>query len=888
MDMQEFIISLGEKFKNNPEELLSFLKMISDNRLAERETYLRMGGAGYELSAKGYPHLGLFLNKKALEYFIRVNDDQGKVGCYTMIGLVHYMMSDFQIANENFQNALDISIKLGSITDEIGCYLNMGPSYHGLGEFEKVIEYQTKVLEKIDYCENPEEKLGNLGKCYGNLAMAYQGLGKLSKSLDYQEKSLEIAQKIGDKQEEGANYIEMGETYRYLGNLNRALEAYQKSLEIAKDLRNKRLEASCYSNIGIVYRLLKQFNKALEYQQKALKIREEIKDNDGVAKSCLNLANVYGDLNNFPMAIEYFQRSAKFFKDVGSKSGLAHLYLSLGATYKDFGDTNKAMECYDIALKITQEIGDKVLESQLYHNIGNYHFQKSDYQKSLDFAKKSLYLISMIKEVLVQEVLSLSLLKTKIGTYDLGINSALMLYEKKQNQDYLKDSLEIIERTKSRELIKKLNVSKKEEPLLKEHYEKLRKFEDQIIILEKKINCSPNFDACRELNALYIEKVRIIDEIYVKSTDPSSLIPSVNINIVEQFWKSLNCYKNNCSVLEMYIQGNRILYFLFNKDEYRFFIQEITDELIKKANIYFEHERKFKFTGYIDIEEFYNLLDDLVNQLLPQKLKEELATLKFEDLFIIPHRWLHHIAWEGANIIDDTPLGIRYNLVRYYSLDLARSSLVLKKETNRSALIVSNPTLDLPGAAKEGNIVNKKFEGLKKEFISGEKARLSTIKELLPKVSIAHFSCHAEFDLKDPFKSQIYLSDQSIIAADISLMDLRYSPFIFLNACETGQAGGKTEERLEDVGDELMGFVRAFTMANASTIVVTQWKIRDDVAVEFAESFYDIAKANPIGETMRVGEALKLARSKTYEKYKDQSRDWASYVLYGNSFKRLW
>lgn len=886
MNEKKFLEELAETYKDNPQKLLSFLESllfskyiyIPDNRSAERQTYLGIGGFGYMLSNIGYPDLGLFLNRKALEYFIGVGDDLGEASCYTTIGLVYYHLGDYQTSIEYSYKALNIFKKIGSISGQIGCYLNLGSSYYGLGKYQKIIEYQTKILENIDYCENPEEKQSYLGKCYGNLAMAYQGLGDLSKSLEYQEKSLEIAKKIGDKQEVEANYIEIGETYRYLGNLNKALEAYQKSLEIAIDLYNKRGEASCYSNMGIVYRLLKQFNKSLEYHQKALKLREEIKDKNGLASSCLNLANVYGDLNNFPMAIEYYQKSLKLFEDIGSKSGLAHIYLSLGATYKDFGDTKKAMEYYDIALKSAHEIGDKVLESKVYHNIGNCHFENLDYQKSLECAKNSLNLIGIIKDALAQEVLSLNLLKTKIGTYDLGINSALRLYEKEQNEDYLKESLDIIERFKAKELVKRLNITRKEDPSLKENYEKLRKIEDLIAILEAKTKRSPNSETYRELNALYTEKIKIVDEIYIKGIDPSSLIPSMDLSIVELFWKRLKDYKDDCSVLEMYCQGNRILYFLFNKDESRLFVQELTDELIKNANDYFKLEGNFKFTGSINIEEFYSILDNLVNQLLPQKLMNELAKLKSKDLFIIPHKWLHQIAWEGAKIIDDIPLGIKYNLTRHYSLDLVRTSLSLKNETNRIALTVSNPTLNLPAAEREGDMVFNKLGGLK---LSREKARLSTIKEFLPKVSISHFSCDAEFDRKDPLKSKICLNDQSLIAADVTLVNLKYSPFIFLNACETGQAGRKTEERLEDIGDELIGFVRAFTMAGASTMVVTHWKIRDDVAEKFAENFYDAIGTYPVGE------ALRIARLNTFDKYKNQNRDWASYALYGNPFRRL-
>ena len=135
--------------------------------------------------------------------------------------------------------------------------------------------------------------------------------------------------------------------------------------------------------------------------------------------------------------------------------------------------------------------------------------------------------------------------------------------------------------------------------------------------------------------------------------------------------------------------------------------------------------------------------------------------------------------------------------------------------------------------------------------------------------------------MNDPFKSHIRLNDQSLLASDIALMDLRYCPFIFLNACETGQSGGRTVENLEEVGDEQIGFVRAFTMAKSLSILVTAWKIRDDVATRFANCFYEVLPNSTTSE------ALKIARTKTWEEFKESSRDWAAYILYGNPFWRL-
>ena len=363
--------------------------------------------------------------------------------------------------------------------------------------------------------------------------------------------------------------------------------------------------------------------------------------------------------------------------------------------------------------------------------------------------------------------------------------------------------------------------------------------------------------------------------------DPSSIVPSIDENIIKEFWEVFAENADNCTVLQIYEQEKRIIYILFDKEKFEFFEKEVAEEKIKELVNPLESMR----SSPIFADTFYGFLMYVLGSILPEILKERLANIKTEELFIIPHKHLHQIPWE-AMLVGKKPLCVKYNLIRHYSLDLIRSSLKYKEKENKNALLVSNPKPskmdDLPGAEIECNTINEVLAELSYNptHLSRESAKIEDVENLLPDISIVHFSCHGLFNLKDPFESSIVLSsDRELSANRISLKNLDYYPIVFLNACETGIT--KSHELAAGVGDEQIGLVRAFAMTHSPSIIVTGWEIDVDVAKYFGKTFY-----NAISDNNLIS-ALRFAREKTYDKFKDESKDWAAYVLYGNPYRRL-
>jgi hypothetical protein len=147
------------------------------------------------------------------------------------------------------------------------------------------------------------------------------------------------------------------------------------------------------------------------------------------------------------------------------------------------------------------------------------------------------------------------------------------------------------------------------------------------------------------------------------------------------------------------------------------------------------------------------------------------------------------------------------------------------------------------------------------------------------KTRLYHFSCHGNINTDDPDESKLkleggYLRPSQITGlARLGLDKAR--PLVFLNACHAGRIGfGLTR---------LGGWAERFLDAGVSVFIGSQWEIRDELAAQFAQEFYDrlwgLGKFE--GQLMPLGRAFYDARQ-VIKAADPANPTWLAYVLYGD------
>lgn len=284
-----------------------------------------------------------------------------------------------------------------------------------------------------------------------------------------------------------------------------------------------------------------------------------------------------------------------------------------------------------------------------------------------------------------------------------------------------------------------------------------------------------------------------------------------------------------------------------------------------------------------DEPEFRALGQILYRLILPAPVRGELEQLQeslslFTDDPSLPWEILH----DGTDF-----LSLRYPLSRQLILQQRLRTLLgpaAPSGKGTAALVIADPSGNLPGARKEGEAVFAFFQdngSTGSVLLSGRAATWTSIQRHLIEQAFAviHYCGHIDHDPATG-EPTMRLQGDSRLSADAVLAQFRGTPIVFLNACYSDVPAELREPsaRLTET------FAQAFMLGNqegvASAVVGSMWSIPDepeDAGKEFTLAFYrSLFKGTPIAE------ALRAARLLARDEKKWGPMVWGPYVLYGD------
>ncbi len=133
---------------------------------------------------------------------------------------------------------------------------------------------------------------------------------------------------------------------------------------------------------------------------------------------------------------------------------------------------------------------------------------------------------------------------------------------------------------------------------------------------------------------------------------------------------------------------------------------------------------------------------------------------------------------------------------------------------------------------------------------------------------LIHIASHASFRPDNPMFSSIQLHDSSLNFFDIYNLRMSAS-LVTLSGCGTGLSSVVA-------GDELLGLVRGFLYAGATSVVVSLWDVNDRTTADLMKWFYgNLAKGESKSSSLRLA-MLRLREEHPHPYY------WAPFLLMGN------
>jgi CHAT domain-containing protein/tetratricopeptide (TPR) repeat protein len=261
--------------------------------------------------------------------------------------------------------------------------------------------------------------------------------------------------------------------------------------------------------------------------------------------------------------------------------------------------------------------------------------------------------------------------------------------------------------------------------------------------------------------------------------------------------------------------------------------------------------------------------------LAPVLENEELGFGDTRRLVIVPHGPLHYLPFQALYNGRDYLLEgyeISYlpgaNFLRY----CADSSSGWEGQDYSVAAIGYSSQGKLPYTVEEAAAVAGIWGA---QAVLEDQATLERFRQLAVSHQVLHLATHGDFRPDNPLFSGLSLADGWLTTLDVFNMRLKAS-LVTLSGCQTGRSvvGG---------GDELLGLMRSFLSAGATSLVATLWAVEDRSSARLMEAFYrGLASGATKGAALR-GAQLELRRGVGENAGFSHPYFWAPFFLVGDA-----
>jgi CHAT domain-containing protein len=282
-------------------------------------------------------------------------------------------------------------------------------------------------------------------------------------------------------------------------------------------------------------------------------------------------------------------------------------------------------------------------------------------------------------------------------------------------------------------------------------------------------------------------------------------------------------------------------------------------------------------------EELLKIGQYTYGHLIPERIQVLLENSKADHLRLDVDERLIDLPWELIHDGRDF-LCLRYAAGRRLVSDQAihLSGRRPRPARGARALVVANPTMDLPAAEAEGTQVAELLRekcNMEVDYFRGDELDKKGFLLSLRNYDVVHFAGHAEHDAENPDESCLRMSDGGITAFEIArFLKDQSPPVVFLNACWSAE-----ELRDPDSYSPMMrGLGRTFMYAGVNAFIGYLVPVPDVTATKFAVAFY-----SSLSEGQSIGESIRRARIIVREGSLSRDLTWASAVLYGDPSVRV-
>jgi CHAT domain-containing protein len=246
----------------------------------------------------------------------------------------------FDAAVESAQQAIGLSRATSDKKGLARAFVRLSAAYYNWRKLDAALAAAKQGEAIAAETGDSESRIYNLNLAGSSL----RDQGKLDESLVFYNRALDIGRAAGDRNREAVTLRMMAIVYRMTGEYGRAIPLVQQSLRIARELKDAKLEGNALHVLGVFEFEQKHYDLAAAHFSDALKVPST----DGLLRdqNLDGLAASYCELKQFDRCIEVNRQQLELALAAGNQSRAAFGYQHLAKAQQlagAFGDVYETM-----------------------------------------------------------------------------------------------------------------------------------------------------------------------------------------------------------------------------------------------------------------------------------------------------------------------------------------------------------------------------------------------------------------------------------------------------------------------------------------------------------------------------------------------------------------
>jgi CHAT domain-containing protein/Tfp pilus assembly protein PilF len=798
--------------------------------------------------------------RRALDLQERHADLQGQAISLDLLGRVHVKQGEYERAQGLYERALGLRESTGDVPGQAEALGHLAQLHLDRQGYASALAHYQKAASLL---EQAGDRAGQ-GRQEAAIGYVYAMQGALTEARAHYRRAVALAQETEDIAGLGSALSKMAGADLRRGRYEQALERYSRSLDIRRAVGDRREEAWTEARIAKVHRLDGRPDLALEHYHRALTLWQDMRDRRALGSYLWEVGGCYESQGDDDEALRQYRRALA----LGEEIRLPYVSLTLGSMgriHARRGEVGLALEHGVRAVQWADASGNPEMRWRARHDLGAIQRVVGRPEEALASLLHSLAILEALRaEAAPGDEARASWMDDKEAVYAETLG---LLAERGDAAE----ALEIAERARARGLLDLLAAR------LPANGTAPR--------LAAPLSALALREEAQRRRVTFVEYFVAPHRIFIWVVGPDGAVHAAEVDLTTPQLDRLigemrRALKADVAAREWDVE------------------ERAADEGTSRRE---DGAARAASGGLPEARPVLARLHEALIEPIARWLPDD----PDQPVFLVPHRKLFLVSF-GA-LLDRRG---RY-FIESHSLSYSPAISVFRHTAQiapgasepRRVMVVGNPSMPtipgrarplsgLPGAEAEARGVSALFPADEVTTLLGPRAAEDRVSELATRQTILHLATHGIVRDDEPFESLLALAPSGFgdphrdglwTASEVFDLDL-HADLVTLSACSTGLG--------RITGDGVLGLSRAFLHAGARSLVVSLWRVADNVGRPQMEAFYRELRRNGGNKAvalrraqMETIRALRSGRVKTAagQLLPEEPVYWAPFVLVGEA-----